>query len=120
MIIETLIYLKLFLTRNSSSHWQPPPTTKPPTTKPPPPTTPPPPVRYFEIFGMKKSTKKEEERSLKLKKLPKFVKVGKVDQRSELQTMSITKQLGCREKMKTTLCEKKKQTFVILRGSYAM
>ena len=93
---------------------QPPPTTKPPTTKPPPPTTPPPPVRYFEIFGLKKSTKTKEDRSLKVKKLPKFGKVGKVDQRSELQTMSIAKQLGCREKMKSTLCDKKKKTFVNL------
>ena len=60
-------------------------------------------------FGLIKSTKRK--RSLKVKSLPKF---GKVDQRSELQTMSISKQLGCREKMKKDLCEKNTKTFVNL------
>ena len=39
-----------------------------------------------------------------MKSLPDF---GKVDQRSELKTMSISKQLGCTEKMRKALSEKK-------------
>ena len=41
-------------------------------------------------------------------------KSGKEDKRSELKTMIISKQLGCREKKKTDLCEKKKKTCVNL------